>query len=520
MVIFLATTVSMAPVEEKEQEEVEATEEGELSEEEEDDDDSQSQDRIEVGNRKFVHSEHMIPIAPLSSPIFPPPHPANRTPWQAADHHGSSVWRFRFNPDFLARIQTQINLIRSDPHPEVSTSLCPETLMLQVSGPGAQAGGGQTQEGAAGSSAAVTPSSSAASQPTGSPGSAEAEAEHLSVPAGQPQPAGSEGVRSESNCNGQKLLNGGGGGGGGGGQADTQTDFLGLFGGEDTHLEYTGTMDSSTHDFLLGLMGGGNRFGPEVHINVPVITSGVTAGPYSDQSSSFGLNSSVSTDPAPTDPGHHTDQARPGPTSLTLGPDLSQSSSFPGSSDSAVNGSSSSSHSEAHNEQTDIANSPDANYRRNGPQTHLTDTNAATDRPVSFTELTGGTVSRIQVDLTAVMAADRIINQYIDHVNLTQCSDCSQLQVANWDMMLQSPPSSCTQTLSMLSQFQIQQEVHWTTVRSLNSSTHLVRVLKVQKMWNWRIPADFHIKPQVRFLRYQFQCTGKSNWPGTSDPSL
>ncbi|KAM8840914.1 uncharacterized protein AB9W97_001466 isoform 3-T3 [Spinachia spinachia] len=49
MVVFLATTVSMAPVEEKEQEEVEveATEEGELSEEEEDDDDSKSQDKIE-----------------------------------------------------------------------------------------------------------------------------------------------------------------------------------------------------------------------------------------------------------------------------------------------------------------------------------------------------------------------------------------------------------------------------------------------------------------------------------------
>ncbi|KAL6100314.1 uncharacterized protein ACO6RY_01949 [Pungitius sinensis] len=56
MVIFLATTVSMAPVEEKEPEEVEveATEEGELSEEEEDDDDSKSQDKIEgvVGERQ------------------------------------------------------------------------------------------------------------------------------------------------------------------------------------------------------------------------------------------------------------------------------------------------------------------------------------------------------------------------------------------------------------------------------------------------------------------------------------
>ncbi|KAG7225289.1 hypothetical protein INR49_007136 [Caranx melampygus] len=56
-------------------------------------------------------------------------------------------------------------------------------------------------------------------------------------------------------------------------------------------------------------------------------------------------------------------------------------------------------------------------------------------------------------------------------------------------------------------------------VQSLNSTTHLVRVLKVQKMWNWRIPADFHIKPRVRFLRYRFQCTDQSAWPRKYDPS-
>ncbi|XP_037330637.2 uncharacterized protein si:ch211-80h18.1 [Pungitius pungitius] len=77
---------------------------------------------------------------------------------------------------------------------------------------------------------------------------------------------------------------------------------------------------------------------------------------------------------------------------------------------------------------------------------------------------------------------------------------------------------------------QIQQELHLTSViqqrrithrwlvKSLNSTTHLVRVLKVQKMWNWRIPADFHIKPQVRFLRYRFQCTDQSAMPRKSTP--
>ncbi|KAG7254111.1 hypothetical protein CRUP_021274 [Coryphaenoides rupestris] len=50
-------------------------------------------------------------------------------------------------------------------------------------------------------------------------------------------------------------------------------------------------------------------------------------------------------------------------------------------------------------------------------------------------------------------------------------------------------------------------------VQPLNSTTHLVRVLRVQKMWNWRIPADFHMKPRVRFLRYRFQCADETSKP-------
>lgn len=43
---------------------------------------------------------------------------------------------------------------------------------------------------------------------------------------------------------------------------------------------------------------------------------------------------------------------------------------------------------------------------------------------------------------------------------------------------------------------------------------------QVQKMWNWRIPADFHIKPSVRFLRYRFQCTtDQSAESQSSDPA-
>ncbi|XP_035283942.1 uncharacterized protein LOC118232865 isoform X6 [Anguilla anguilla] len=52
----------------------------------------------------------------------------------------------------------------------------------------------------------------------------------------------------------------------------------------------------------------------------------------------------------------------------------------------------------------------------------------------------------------------------------------------------------------------------------LNSTSPLVRVLKVQKMWNWRIPADFHIKPRVRILRYRFQCMNQPTWK-SSEPA-
>ncbi|KAM6974310.1 uncharacterized protein LKV04_015948 [Tautogolabrus adspersus] len=97
--------------------------------------------------------------------------------------------------------------------------------------------------------------------------------------------AGSDGVDSESYSNGQKLLNGGGGG------AESPTGVLGSLGGGLSHLDYTGNFDSSGHDFLLSLMGGGDPFGPDVHINLTgdltpptlldstVIGSGVTAAP-------------------------------------------------------------------------------------------------------------------------------------------------------------------------------------------------------------------------------------------------
>uniref|UniRef100_A0A3Q1GQ23 Uncharacterized LOC110958971 n=1 Tax=Acanthochromis polyacanthus TaxID=80966 RepID=A0A3Q1GQ23_9TELE len=339
MIVLLAASASTAPVEEKEQEEVEveATEEveGELSEEEEDDDDSKSQDKIEgvLGSQ------------------------------QTTTAAGGSA-----------------------------------------SG-GQSAAGGGTHDGTAGGpagdsssvdpAAAGDPSSSADKlQPISSVGSAASAAADVSADQTQPAAAelpaasphtdtnGADGADSESNGNGQKLLNGGGGGGGGG--ADSHTGVLGSFVGGVSHLDYTGIIDPSSHDFLLGLMGGGDPFGSDAHINIPGhmtqpthLDSTVTAAPSTDQDSLV----------SPAASAHHADvsidQSGSVGSSVSSGPDQSVLGSVLGSSHSAGN----------------------------GRQTLLTDTNGAvTDRLVSFsdlqnlhTDLTGGaeSVTSLHIDLTA-----------------------------------------------------------------------------------------------------------------------
>ncbi|MEQ2289645.1 hypothetical protein AMECASPLE_035328, partial [Ameca splendens] len=90
--------------------------------------------------------------------------------------------------------------------------------------------------------------------------------------------AGPDGVDSETNGNGQKLLNGGGGGAG----VDSQT----------------GIIDPSSHDYLLNLMGGGlvDPFSTDGHVNIQahltppthhdfsVIGTAVTVAPPGGQS--------------------------------------------------------------------------------------------------------------------------------------------------------------------------------------------------------------------------------------------
>ncbi|KAM4539995.1 uncharacterized protein PAE49_020709 isoform 7-T8 [Odontesthes bonariensis] len=354
MVVFLATTVSTAPVEEKEQEEVEVetTEEveGELSEEEEDDDDSKSQDKIKgaLGAQQTTTS-----VAGAGG----------------SAHSGQSAGR--------------------EPHAGAA---------------GSSAGHG---------SAASSVDSAAAGRPSSSSGAAgSAVVEVSGVAAGQTHSAGadrpsasshseihgSDGVDSESNGNGQKLLNGGGGGVG----ADSQTGVLGSFGGEVSHLDYTGIIDPSSHDFLLGFMGGGlvDPFSTDGHVNIPghmtppphldstVVSSGGTAAPSAEQNI---LDS-------PADLAHHSaisiDQSGPDGASLSSGPDQSLSSSVSDPSYSA-----------------DGADSPDTHG--NGRQTLLTDVNEAVkDNLVSHsdlhtqslqTDLIGGaeSVTSLHIDLTA-----------------------------------------------------------------------------------------------------------------------
>nr|XP_055076526.1 uncharacterized protein si:ch211-80h18.1 isoform X7 [Misgurnus anguillicaudatus] len=63
------------------------------------------------------------------------------------------------------------------------------------------------------------------------------------------------------------------------------------------------------------------------------------------------------------------------------------------------------------------------------------------------------------------------------------------------------------------------QNRHRQLYQQVNSTTHQVRVLKVQKMWNWKIPADFHMKPRVKFLRYRFQCIDQNAWQRNRKPA-
>ncbi|XP_075996278.1 uncharacterized protein LOC142990381 isoform X5 [Genypterus blacodes] len=210
MVVFLATALSTAPVEEKEREEVEIAEEGdeELSEEEDDDDDSKSQDKI-LG---MVGVQQTSTVASAAS-------------------KGSGL----------------------------------------SAGPGG--------------------------------------------PLQNPDPSG----------NGQKLLNGG--------SEHSHTGILGSFVGGASTLEHTGTIDPSSHDLFISLMGGSDLLGPDVLSDTAAMSSGAAAVANAGR---FPSDSALDPNPGPGDPAHHSDLSIH--TSVNSGSDQSPSSALSGSSHSAARG--------------------------------------------------------------------------------------------------------------------------------------------------------------------------------------
>ncbi|XP_075996275.1 uncharacterized protein LOC142990381 isoform X2 [Genypterus blacodes] len=244
MVVFLATALSTAPVEEKEREEVEIAEEGdeELSEEEDDDDDSKSQDKI-LG---MVGVQQTSTVASAAS-------------------KGSGLSAGPGGP-----------LQNPDP-----------------------SGVGEA-------------SSSAASQ-SQSGGSQVAELELSAAPAGQ------------SAGNGQKLLNGG--------SEHSHTGILGSFVGGASTLEHTGTIDPSSHDLFISLMGGSDLLGPDVLSDTAAMSSGAAAVANAGR---FPSDSALDPNPGPGDPAHHSDLSIH--TSVNSGSDQSPSSALSGSSHSAARG--------------------------------------------------------------------------------------------------------------------------------------------------------------------------------------
>ncbi|KAA0709922.1 hypothetical protein E1301_Tti020246 [Triplophysa tibetana] len=298
-VVFLASTVSTAPVEDKEPEENEfEAEEGEeeLSEEEEDDDDSKAQHMKGAGSQQATS-------APKGSGLSPSP--------------GSSVLGESPNGHKLngASQTGQVSLSSMSSSSEGSSGSSGRDGYSRPSASSSHGSSNNGQEGSkseiaspAGGSGAHGALASKVHGPDGAVhtisvvSSGQGSSGHISAghvigrpSAGQTsgasspvfsevhsQPSGSEVTveptegyeigdsahetsqiespetpEIESNGNGHKhLMNGG------------ETGFTGLdhFVPDMSHIQGTGTIDQSNHDFLVGLMGGlGEEFGPDAH---------------------------------------------------------------------------------------------------------------------------------------------------------------------------------------------------------------------------------------------------------------
>ncbi|XP_016519673.1 apomucin isoform X3 [Poecilia formosa] len=571
IVILLATTASTAPVEEKEVEEVEteATEmlEGELSEEEEDDDDdSKSQDNID-GAQQTTVSAAAAGGSAISSNIQHMSVSSGQSP-ETGSHVGAAGSSTGHGGDL-----SSVDLAAGHPSSSSGSAVSPgsEGSTGSAASIGSAGSAGFVDSaGSAGSPGSVgsmgfagsvdsagsvdlggspgSVGSAAILDSGGSPGSVAAEISGVS--AGQTHPAGSErlpspsktdmngpgGIDSENNGNGQKLLNGGGGGAGVSSQ--------------------TGIVDPSSHDFLLNLMGGGlvDPFSTDGLLNIP---AHLTAPPHHDFSGTGVTAAPPGGQNIPGSPAGNSsylavgrvDQSGAGGTSLTSGSDQSLARPFPGSSHSAVSSTSLIDNGNGdHQQQTNGEESPDNNG--NGRQNVLTDINGGvTERMVSLhdvntqslqmqTDLTGGTesVTHLHVDLNSGLGRDvtelsPITLSIEPAAAVTNTLSPVSGVYSNTGQVTATADSTGTDTVTAHPKGTPFDSSHpagtghsqmagWACplqVQSLNSTTHLVRVLKVLKMWNWRIPADFHMKPRVRFIRFQIPCTDQSAWPRNSD---
>ncbi|XP_042600836.1 uncharacterized PE-PGRS family protein PE_PGRS54 isoform X10 [Cyprinus carpio] len=423
---------------------------------------------------------------------------------------------------------------------------------------------------------------------------------------------------TESNGNGHKqLLNGG------------ETGFTGLdhfmagtsqiqgTGGFDSfgtspHLEITGTIDQSSHDFLVGLMGGiGESFGPETqtdgldHMGLAFQVDSAAAGLSPGHPSSGG----PVLDAPPDSPGPDNLSVDNGngdyTHSISLADNGAQSKSPADTTDSSVVFGTMSNLGHSFLDYSDGgadnngAYLPDTNGNGNGRQKPVVDIQKGDPPGVHLdTSGTGHQDAATEIHHTAVGAldqSDHTLSPYADttgfdgvtgasmqtdmagaagdpvtdgqtqtdmtgqgHLavtdsvpNYTVCVSKKQILCVRLGLDLQMPQRHIVawfrqtyQSQGIHSQGFPHRQMPWAQLQlnlkglsevqqanlvlrsrhsqlypQVNSTTHLVRVLKVQKMWNWKIPADFHMKPRVRFLRYRFQCTAQNAWQRTPEPA-
>ncbi|XP_074542257.1 uncharacterized protein LOC141802601 [Halichoeres trimaculatus] len=388
-VVFLAVMVSPAPVEEKEQEEleVEAIEggEGELSEEEEDDDDSKSQDKNDEAG-VAVQQDTSTALVPAGSAFSIHSAGGGLGDGTAGGSAGGGLG------DGTAGGPAGVGPGDGTAGGSAGGGLGDGTAGGSAGGglgdgtAGGSAGGG-LGDGTAGGPAGgglndgTAGGSAGGGLGDGTAGGSAGGGLNDGTAGGS---AGAESVDSSTYSNGQKLLNGGAGGG-----ADSKTGVLGLFGGGVSHLDYTGSFDSSGHDFLLSLMSGGDPFGPGVYLNIP----GSLTPPTQLDSTAVGegvtpaQSAHLNSGSGPDSPAAHgydisVDQSGPEHTSLSSEPEQSLTSSVSGSTHSAAqDGSLSSSiHGEPDRQQT--GDSPDVNG--NGRQTLLTEAQGAGETVTSL----------------------------------------------------------------------------------------------------------------------------------------